>query len=128
MEKTEYGKQFGRPLTQKEVQDWFRPYRRSTAWLGVPSGSGGQHWGDARWFSIPKAFKITQSGEYTFHLQMRLMQTGISDDKGTIRTNIFDPQYLAPKTKDINFQAIWLPEVTAKVQLQQNDLNETRQP
>jgi hypothetical protein len=56
------------------------------------------------------------------------MQTGISDDKGTIRTNIFDPQYLAPKTKDINFQAIWLPEVTAKVQLQQNDLNETRQP
>jgi|SRR5665213_352911 len=125
VEKTDYGRQFGRPLTQKEVHDWFRPYRRSNAWLDVPFMPGSEHWGDARWFSIAKAFNITRSGEYTFQLQMRLIQAGISNAKGTIRTNVFNGQYLAPKTEDINFQAIWLPEVTAKIQIRSEHIAST---
>jgi hypothetical protein len=119
VEKTEYGKQFGRPLTQKEIHEWFRPIRGyvSSAWILFPSGSS-QHWTDIRWFSIPRAFKIMEAGEYVLHLRMRLIQTGVSNSAGTVRTNMLDPQYFAPKTESIYFQSIWLPEVVAKFQIQ----------
>ena len=123
VEKTEYGKQFGLPLTQKEIRDWFRPKRRSWAWFYIPlNPSDTWHHMDVRWFSVPKAFKLNTAGEYILYVRMRLIQTGVSDAAGTIRSNIFDFPYPAPKTESISFQSVWLPEVTAKIQIRPEDI------
>ena len=127
VKKTEYGKQFGQALTQKQLNDWVIPIRItghiSAGWFFVPFGPGAQHWVDVGNFSIPKVFELTHAGEYTLHMRMRLIQSCISDQSGMIRTNILDAQQLgAGRKMPTIFQSIWLPEVTAKVQIPPEDI------
>lgn len=125
VKKTEYGKEFGQQLTQEECRKRCGGRRYTGAWFFIPFYPNVQHWTDIGWFSLPKAFELTQAGEYTLHLRMRLIQTGVSDSSGTLRTNIFNWPYLAPKSKSIYFQSIWLPEVTAKIRIRPEDIPPT---
>ena len=118
--KTEYGRQFGQPLTQKQLNDWAIPKRVAgrTIWFRVPPET------QVGVFSIPKAFQLTQPGEYMLHVRMRLIQSSFSDPSGIVgQTNIFGGQYMGPgRTTPTVFQLVWLPETTVKVQIRPEDL------
>jgi hypothetical protein len=114
--KTEMGAKYGMALTQKEVNDWFIPLRiaghTSAAWYEVtPTFTP-----EIGAFRVLDSFSPPHAGEYTLKVRMRLIQSGSSDSAGTVRTNILDPQYLSSdRSSPIDFQSVWLPEVTSKV-------------
>jgi len=125
VEKTDYGRKFGQSLTQKQLNDWAIPIRvwgnYSKACFEVPPAVL-QSSAEIGAFSIPKAFKITQAGEYTLHVRMRLIQNRFFD-QGIIRTNIFGMlQFGRGRKTPTVFQSTWLPEVTAKVQIRLQDI------
>lgn len=125
VEKTDYGMKFGRPLTQQHLNDWIIPIRMSghlsAAWFQIPPGTFGEQVGV---FSIPKAFKLTQPGQYTLHVRMRLIQSHFSDPSGTItQTNIFGGQYMGSgRTSPTVFQFVWLPETNTEIKIPPKDI------
>jgi hypothetical protein len=107
--KTIVGQRVG-TWTQKQVEDWFMEiYRKrthamtesgsitSTLWPLLPAQVSGE-------ISIFQMFQIKQAGEYTLHLRMRFVR--VEKDASGNRT----------------FSTIWLPEVTAKVQILPQDI------
>jgi hypothetical protein len=125
VEKSEFGKKYGKPLSQQEINDWFRLTRKGrggwSGWFWIPGHS------EVGNISIPQTFKLTQAGEYTLHLRMRLIQTSMVDPSGAIRRkSVYDGQYFRPdKSGQISFQITWLSEVTAKVQIRPEDIQPT---
>lgn len=133
VKKTEYGKEFGQALTQKQLNDWITPIRIQgnllKAWFEIPPAiSTWQHQRDVGTFSISKAFSLTKAGEYTLHVRMRLIQSHFIDSAGTIiRTNIFGPYFgSSGRTTLTAFQFVWFPEVTVKVQIRPEDISKNR--
>lgn len=123
VEKTNYGKTTGLPLTQKQINDWFLPRRIAHGSMAQAFEASSTFTPEVGGFSIPKAFKLNQAGEYTLHVRMRLIQSCVSDSSGTIRTNILDAQDLGHnRTAPTVFQSVWLPEVTAKIQIRPEDI------
>lgn len=102
VEKTSLGKMFDLPLTQKRISDWYNDkhwqiMRHGRAFEVYPSMRI-----QTRSFSIPEAFEIKEAGEYTLHVQMRLIGNG-PDSSG-------------------HFPITWLPEAVAKVQIRPEDI------
>ena len=95
--KTDSGSQFGLPLTDKQVTDWYNksishanPRRSATLIAILPHEAL-----PVGFFSIPEMFDIKEAGEYTLHVRMRLI---------------------------MNMQFVWLPEATSKVQIRPEDI------
>lgn len=101
VEKTATGKQFG-SWTQKQIKDWFDEMQR-IRWRGryfrVPGLLYAQIGNP---FSISQAFQVKQSGEYTLHLSLRLIQS--------------------KQDRSDQLSTIVLPEVITKVQIRPNDI------
>ena len=95
--KTASGSQFGLPLTDKQVTDWYNkamnhtnPRRSATLIAILPHNTL-----PVGFFNIPEMFEIKEAGEYTLHVRMRL-----------IKRSLF----------------VWLPEATSKVQIRPEDI------
>jgi len=103
VEKTDAGKKFGLPVTDTYLNDWFKTHvnQRGSGLFGL-KGLEEQEIQD---LSIPQVFQLHQSGEYTLHLRIRLIQ---------YRTDAYGKPYFP-----VN---IWLPEVVANVQIQPEDI------
>ena len=95
--KTATGSQFGLPLTDKQVTDWYdkalnptNTSRHETFIYSFPHEAF-----QIGFFSIPEMFEIKEAGEYTLHVRMRLIQRS---------------------------QLVWLPEATGKVVIRPEDI------
>jgi len=124
VEKTEYGKTFGYPLTQKEINDWIRPRRISHGWSSMIIEAFNRGTITVARFDLKKIFQIKQAGEYTFRAQVRLIQT-CRDREGNPRKSICNGMsFSTPRdgSKLECYQATWLPEVTAKIQIRPEDI------
>ena len=107
IEKTDAGKKFGLPLSQEEIKSWwpvqhgpsYRPPFFLTSPIQPYPGIGVGE------FSIPETFQLRQSGEYELHLRMRLIQCK------------------QEASGQLYFSMIWLPEVTAKVQIRPKEVS-----
>jgi hypothetical protein len=123
IEKTEYGKGFGLPLTQKQVNERFLPKRIAHGSMAAGYLAQAGLTPTVGEFSIPKAFNLKQPGEYTLYIRLRLIQSCVSDSSGTIRTNIFDAQYFGSnRTNATVFQSIWLPEISTNLQIHSGNI------
>jgi hypothetical protein len=107
--KTDMGKKYGEPVTQEQLKEWYKKNVNGRGWgtFLLPPLSARQQISQ---FSIPEVFQLKQTGEYTLHLNMRLMQSQ-HDSSGKLY-----------------FSIIWLPEVAAKVQIQPEDIASTNLP
>ena len=124
VEKTEYGKTFGQPLTQKEINDWVRPRRMGNGWSSMMIEAFDRGPITVTKFYLKKVFHIKQAGEYTLHVRVRLIQT-CRDREGNPRKGIYNGMsFSSPRDGSILecYQATWLPEVTAKVQMRPEDI------
>lgn len=103
VEKTKEGLKYGSFLTKKELQELFQKRwqhsRIAKDYLFI-SKTSGLHGYQLDSFGLPELFKLKESGEYTLRVQIRLAQ----DSEGKLK------------------RIIWLPEVTAKIQLRSGDL------
>ena len=103
VEKTKEGFKYGSFLTEQELQELFKKRwqhsRIARDYLFI-SKTLGQHGYQLDSFGLPELFKLKKSGEYTFRVQMRLAQ----ENKGKLQ------------------RVIWLPEVTAKIQIRSGDI------
>lgn len=96
--------------TQKQIEDWYGEQLR-VRWSGrgfslAPLNSTQVKNG----ISLPDVFQLSQAGEYTFHLQMPLIQVK-QDTSGRG-----------------SFKTTWLPEVVAKVQIRHEDISSEKSP
>ena len=114
VEKTADGKMFDLPLTQEQIAAWDRAAQKknggnSSAWHLIfrPAHPGGLNIPTAGpiVFTLQPLFKVTEPGEYTLHLRLRLIQTK-EDSSG-----------------QVYFPMVWMPEVTAKVQICPEDIS-----
>lgn len=87
--------------TQGQIRDWFEKHNHTH---GVGFGVPPLFYVSTKIISIPQIFQIKEPGEYTLHLRMRCVKSGI-DAAGKIC-----------------FESTWLPEVTAKVQIRAEDI------
>lgn len=93
VKKTIAGKTYEAVLDLNQLKDAFSSKRPNRLAKIDPSGT---HFAS---FSIPELFELKETGEYTLRVNMRLIQVW--------------PE----------FKTIWLPEVTAKIQLRSGDLS-----
>jgi hypothetical protein len=112
VEKTEMGKQFGEPINMpqlremihKRFQQWASGRARTTGFWPIVAGSG---WFPLTNFNLCDLFKLNRAGEYTLHIRMPLVQRGGQDE-------------VNPELK-----IIWLPEITAKIQIVTGDIQQS---
>jgi hypothetical protein len=85
VEKTAEGLKYGSFLTEQQYEAFFKSGKRPAFLRGyafIPSDAGVYHGGyglDS--FSIPELFKITQPGEYTLQVQIRMGQMEFPEKK-----------------------------------------------
>ncbi len=105
--KSDYGSRFGDFMTRKEIEKWHNDYyvrnhhsKGGGFYVPPPHAYVGR-------FSIGQAFKLKEAGEYTLRVRLALIQrkSGALGAKATLTI-------------------IWLPEVSAKVQIRAADLRE----
>ena len=112
VEKTKSGKMYGEHLSQDQIEarrhNW-RAYNQSIFINMLPDGDPQSQDMPTEIceLSVKNAFQIAEAGEYELHLQLRLVQIA-KDSSG---------KFCYPVT--------WLPEVTAKVQIQPKDISPT---
>lgn len=106
--KTREGKMYGLSLTQKYIANWRNKQnlRPAGMWYLISPNDTNAHC-TVGFFSLRSAFRIEQPGEYTLHLRLRLIEAR-SDSSG-----------------QLYFPMVWLPEVTAKVQIRPEDIPKT---
>jgi hypothetical protein len=113
IEKTDEGKMFGLSPTQEQIAVWDRAAGKKhggafSDWhlVFVPSHPGGPTIPTAGpiVFSLQPLFRVKEPGEYTLHLRLGLIQTK-EDSSG-----------------QVYFPMVWMPEVTAKVQIRLEDI------
>ena len=111
VEKTEIGKQFGKPINITQLYQMIeeRRHKWATGWARTPGftplvTSMGSY--PFTGFNVSELFDIKQTGEYTLKVQMPLIQT---DQSGEVEVH--------PDLK-----IIWLPEVVAKVEIRPEDI------
>jgi hypothetical protein len=105
VQKTKLGEAYGGTLSQEEIEAWHHhwdyPHRRMLIRL-LPNGI--RKFTDTPtgicFFGIKEAFEIKDAGEYELRVQVRLVQIA-KDGSGKL-----------------HYLAAWLPEVTAKVDIQ----------
>jgi hypothetical protein len=99
VKKTTKGKEYVL-WTDKQIEDWINGRPRELG-FSIPPLLCNQANGS---ISFPEEFALTQPGEYSFHLRMRLVQ-----NKKDASGRLF-------------LQTTWLPEVIAKVQIRPEDI------
>jgi hypothetical protein len=109
VEKTEIGKQFGKPfdmaqlheMLAKRYRQWTSGRSRGTGFEPIVASSGSF---PLTGFNLPELFKLKQAGEYSLRVQLPLIQR--------IGENAANPE----------IKIVWLPAVTAKIQILPQDV------
>jgi hypothetical protein len=108
---TKSGSMFGQTWSQKQIDEWWKTLsdqRISRRALFIyPKVDNEPMIQQVAYFNITDVFQIEQPGEYTLHLQMRLIRFE------------YDPH------NQHHYSTTWLPEATAKVQIRAEDLPKT---
>ncbi len=109
VQKTKYGKMFGVPLSQSDINDWYNRWNnhRLSQFIrlfpnGLPEYADTPT--DVATFIITDAFDIETPGNYELHLRTRFVQVG-RDSSGIL-----------------HFPVTWLPEVASNVVITPEDI------